>query len=168
MQSEFNVRWLLMRDIAAVMEIESLSFPDPWTNKDLTDHLRCRGVLGMTLHNHRSDVVGYMIYELTESNAIELLNFAVHPGWRRIGAGTRMIGALQSVLSPTRTRLEALIAETNLPAQLFFRARGFRAIEIIRRPYGGLDLDGYLMRYSHPRPPVGLPGKNRISKHLAT
>src|SRR3712207_9078204 len=61
---------------------------------------------------------------------LHILNFAVHPGWRRKGVGTQMAAKLVSKLSSHRRRRVTLdVRETNLAAQLFFRMRGFRRSE---------------------------------------
>jgi ribosomal-protein-alanine N-acetyltransferase len=39
------------------------------------------------------------------------------------------------------------VRETNLPAQLFFRAAGFRAVTVLRDFYRDSDEDAYLMQF---------------------
>ena len=41
------------------------------------------------------------------------------------------------------------VRETNLPAQLFFRAHGFRAVSVLRDFYEDTAEDAYLMQYRH-------------------
>ena len=73
---------------------------------------------------HGEKVVGFMIYEL-HKNKLHILNFAVHPAWRRLGVGVQMVAKLISKLSShRRTRITLEAARTNLAAQLFFRHQG--------------------------------------------
>ena len=77
-------------------------------------------------------VVGFMIYELHKTK-LHILNFAVHPGWRRLGVGAQMVAKLISKLSShRRTRITLEVRETNLAAQLFFRKQGFKAVRVLR------------------------------------
>jgi ribosomal-protein-alanine N-acetyltransferase len=58
------------------------------------------------------------------------------------------------------------VRETNLPAQLFFRALGFRATIVLRNFFDDSAEDAYVMQYScrQARPPEAIL-KNRIA-HL--
>jgi ribosomal-protein-alanine N-acetyltransferase len=96
-------------------------------------------------HNER--VVGFMIYEL-HRNRLHVLNFAVHPDYRRRGIGAQMMNKLVAKLSPQRrTRIQLEVRETNLPAQLFFKNLGFRAISLLRDFYEDSPEDAYLMQF---------------------
>jgi ribosomal-protein-alanine N-acetyltransferase len=110
-------------------------------------------------------VVGFMIYEL-HKNRLHILNFAVRPEYRRRGVGSQMASKLVGKLShQRRNRIQLEIRETNLPAQLFFRQVGFRAISVLRDFYEDTTEDAYLMQLRHqPRgQEVRIP-INRITK----
>jgi ribosomal-protein-alanine N-acetyltransferase len=92
-------------------------------------------------------VVAFMIYELHRSR-LHVLNFAVARSHRRLGIGTRMMEKLIGKLTPERrNRLVLEVRETNLPAQLFFRSLGFRAISVLKDFYQDTTEDAYLMHY---------------------
>jgi ribosomal-protein-alanine N-acetyltransferase len=92
-------------------------------------------------------VVAFMIYELHRSR-LHVLNFAVARSHRRLGIGTRMMEKLVGKLSPERrNRIVLEVRETNLPAQLFFRSLGFRAISVLKDFYQDTTEDAYLMHY---------------------
>ena len=77
-----------------------------------------------------------------------------------------MINKLVSKLSHgRRNRILLEVRETNLAAQLFFRAVGFRATSVLRDFYDVTTEDAYLMqfRYQPTDAEVGLP-VNRISR----
>jgi ribosomal-protein-alanine N-acetyltransferase len=95
-------------------------------------------------------VVGFMVYELHRSR-LHVLNFAVARSHRRLGIGTRMMERLIGKLTPDRrSRLVLEVRETNLPAQLFFRSLGFRAISVLKDFYQDTTEDAYLMHYVAP------------------
>ena len=92
-------------------------------------------------------VVGFMIYELHKSK-LHILNFAVSPMFRRLGVGGQMIAKLVSKLSShRRTKITLEVRETNLPAQLFFRAQGFKAMRVLRAYFEDSGEDAFLMQY---------------------
>lgn len=143
-----NIRWMIRRDMATVLDIEQQSFPLPWTEEEFYRCLRNRNVIGMVAERE-SLVQGFMVYEL-HKNRLELLNFAVLRDSRRTGVGTAMVQKLSSKLSADRrNRITLKVRETNLDAQLFFKAMGFRAISVLRGSYDDVDEDAYLMQRRH-------------------
>ena len=81
---------------------------------------------------------------------ISLINFAVSEYYRHEGVGRQMIEKLQSKLScRRRAQITLHVRESNLPAQLFFKASGFRAIKVVRDYYGYNGEDAYVMVYQH-------------------
>jgi ribosomal-protein-alanine N-acetyltransferase len=92
-------------------------------------------------------IVGYMAYDWTRTK-LTLLNFGVDYRFRREGVGTAMIEKLKSKLSAEqKTRIVLHVRETNLPAQLFFRAMGFRAVNVLRGAYEDTTEDAYVFQY---------------------
>ena len=51
------------------------------------------------------------------------------------------------LFSHRRTRSTLEVRETNLPAQLFFRAQGFQAVRVLRDFYEDSGEDAFLMQY---------------------
>ncbi len=99
-------------------------------------------------------VVGQMIYELHRTR-LHLLNFAVLPAMQRRGVGRGLIDKLKRGLSPKRrTRIVTDVRESNLDAQLFFRAMGFRAVDVLRDFYEDTTEDAFLFQYRLPNAQV--------------
>jgi len=143
-----HIRWMIRRDMPEVLDIENSSFEFAWTEEDFIRCLRQRNCIGMVAE-HDERVVGFMIYEL-HKNRLHILNFAVHPDFRRRGVARGMVRKLIGKLSPQRrNRILLEIRETNLAAQLFFRAAGFRAISVLRDFYEDTPEDAYLMQYRY-------------------
>jgi ribosomal-protein-alanine N-acetyltransferase len=141
-----QIRWLIRRDMAEVLDIERACFDQAWTEEDYLCCLRQRNCIGMVAeHNHR--IVGVMIYELHKAK-LRILNFAVGPDAQRQSVGTQMVRRLIDKLSQQRRKEIILeLRETNLSAQLFFRSRGFRAVGVLRCHYDDTTEDAYLMRF---------------------
>ncbi len=141
-----HIRWMIRRDMPEVLQIEQDSFDYSWTEEDFLRCLRQRNCIGMVAE-HGERVVGFMIYELHKTK-LHILNFAVHPAWRRLGVGGQMVSKLVSKLSShRRTRITLEVRETNLEAQLFFRKQEFRAVRVLRAFYEDSGEDAFLMEY---------------------
>lgn len=143
-----NIRWMIRRDMPAVLEIEQQSFEFPWSEEEFVRCLRQRNCIGMVAERDTA-VAGFMIYEL-HKNRLHLLNFAVASSMRRTGVGSSMVEKLSSKLTADRrNRIMLEVRETNLDAQIFFRQRGFRAVSVLRSFYEDSPEDAYLMQYRH-------------------
>lgn len=161
---QVQIRWMIRRDLAEVLEIENESFEFPWSEEDFIRCLQQRNCIGMVAEQG-AQVLGFMIYELHKTR-LHLLNFAVSREARRRGVGTQMIHKLVSKLSPQRrTRITLEVRETNLAAQIFFRTEGFRAVSVLRGFYDDTPEDAYLMNFRY-RAAVeeAAPHFNRITR----
>jgi ribosomal-protein-alanine N-acetyltransferase len=159
-----HIRWMIRRDMPEVLSIESRSFEFPWSEEDFINCLRQRNCIGMVAE-YDERVIGFMIYELNKTR-IRILNFAVAEASRCRGAGSQMIAKLIGKLSSQRrSRITLEVRETNLPAQLFFRAMGFRAVSVLRQFYADTPEDAYLMQYRYrPEPQEAVLPLNRITR----
>ena len=145
-QVRVHIRWMIRRDMPEVLQTEQESFEYSWTEEDFLRCLRQRNCIGMVAEQGEK-VVGFMIYELHKAK-LHILNFAVHPLCRRSGVGAQMVAKLISKLSShRRTRITLEVRETNLAAQLFFRAQGFKAVRVLRSFYEDSGEDAYLLQY---------------------
>lgn len=132
-----------------VLAIERESFEFPWSEEDFRCCLRLRNCIGMVVERN-DEIVGFVIYELHKGR-LHILNFAVGRAWRRKGVGTAVIQRLRGKLRQQRRReLITEVRESNVPAQLFFRSRGFRAVRVLRDHYDDTNEDCYVMRYELP------------------
>lgn len=140
------LRFVAARDMDDILAIERASFEFPWSRAEFikcSQKTRC--VRQVAEEGER--VVGYMVYDFGVTR-IRLLNLAVAADCRRRGIGRQMIAQLIRMPETRgRIRLTLKICETNLAAAMFFKALGFRAVAILKRPWDETDHDGYLMRY---------------------
>jgi len=141
-----QLRWMIRRDMPEVLSIEQEAFEFPWLDEDFTRCLRQRNCIGMVAEVGDS-VVAFMIYELHRTR-LHVLNFAVRRSHRRLAIGTQMMGKLFAKLSiERRDRILLEVRERNLPAQLFFRSLGYRAISVLKDFYEDSTEDAYLMQF---------------------
>ncbi len=141
-----HIRWLIRLDMPQVMRIENTT-KFPWTEEDFLCAIRQRNVIGMVAEAG-DRVAGFVIYELLPK-CLRILNVAVHPEFQSQGIGTAIMDKMKGKLEThRRTHLLAMTRESNLPAQQFFRAAGFKARRLIRGFYQDRDEDGYEMSWN--------------------
>ncbi len=125
------VRWMLERDFAAAAAIERGSSGRAWSEDDFAALVGAQNCVGMVAQ-YDSGVCGFAVYEISR-RGYSILKLAVEPGCRRRGVGRRLIAAIARRLSaPQRRQITFDVGESELAAQLFLRAAGFRAEAILR------------------------------------
>ncbi len=145
-QEMVHIRCMIRRDMPEVLVIEQLSFEFAWEEDDFLRCFRQCNCISMVAE-YGEKVVGFMIYELHKGK-LHILNFAVHPGWRRSSIGAQMVGKLVSKLAICRRwHITIYVRETNLQAQLFFSKQHFRALCVNRKFYNDTGEDAFLMEY---------------------
>ena len=160
--NDVAIRWMIRRDMAEILDIERASFECPWSEDEFIRCLRQRNCIGM-IAEIKDRVVGYMIYEMGPQ-WFQILNLAVDAEYRRHGVGRVLVQRLINKLSPRRRhRITLHVRETNLPAQLFFKAIGFRAKAILHDHYPDTAEDAYLMTYELV-PHVTVSPRNRVAE----
>jgi ribosomal-protein-alanine N-acetyltransferase len=141
-----HIRWMINRDMPSVYVIEHHSFEFPWTRDDFWRCLRTRNCIALVAECEEA-VAGYVVYEI-HRDRLRILNFAVHQDLRRQHVGDTMVRKLIGKLTPLRrNRITLEVRESNLQAQLFWRAMGFRAIGIEHRFYDETNEDAYVFQY---------------------
>lgn len=145
------IRCAVRRDLALMLAIESESFSQEgmWTEDDFMTALRQKNTIAYVAE-FDGQVVGFIVFEL-HRDRLHILNIAVNQKFRRRRVGTQLIQQLVKKLSPVmRKEIRLDVRETNLPAQQFFRARGFKATKVLKGFYAeelGVDEDAYQMQY---------------------
>lgn len=143
---DVHIRRMIRRDMQEVLNIEFDSFQFPWESGEFIRCLRQGNAIGW-IAEHDERVAGYLIYEIYQKH-LRLINFSVASEYRRRRVGTQMISKMIGKLHPSRRYyISASVRESNLGAQLFFRNRGFTAVETLRQFYDETEEDAYLFEY---------------------
>lgn len=132
MSKETQIRWLIRRDLPAVLEIDAVNDPDPWVEDRWIYHLRQRSMIGMVAETVDDEIVGTMLYEL-QRDCLRVIKFVVKRGCTGQGIGKLMLDKLMTKLYPGRR--ERLVFETTLDNQdglAFLKYHGFLATGIDR------------------------------------
>lgn len=152
----WSIRYLIRRDMEEVLQIEKDSFGCPWSIDDFLGALRQRNCIGMVAINGHGKIVGFMICTLekwlgtgpgTGNTYLSLISLAVSPKWRYCGIGRQFLETLARKMTQQRhTHCQIIVAERNVPAQLWLRECGINAVAVDRDHFrnGNDSQDGYV------------------------
>lgn len=142
---DLRVRAMQPEDRAAVLRIESASFPDAWPAETF-DSFHVQSNASCHVVPYGGECLAFFIV-VRERERLHLANLAVAPEARRRGLGAFSLQAIEKIAwAYGLPRVELEVRETNLAAQLLYRRCGYRAVEILRSYYG--DQDAYRMTKS--------------------
>ncbi len=125
---------LTTKDLKEVLDIENLSFKDPWTRKMFLKGLK-NGDFYVAKEGER--VIGYagFTYALDE---VSLVNLAIHPDYRRKGIGTRLLKHLMSMARTKNGKKIFLeVRKSNISAISFYHKHKFIEVGIRKNYYDG-------------------------------
>lgn len=119
-------------DIAAVHEIERLSFRTPWPSHAFEQELASNRLARYLVVRVGGRLVAFAGLWLMADEA-HVTTFAVHPDWRRRGIAQRlMVAVLELSLEIGVQRMTLEVRAGNQAAQALYRRFGF--IDVGRRP----------------------------------
>ena len=149
----FSARCTLRRmassDLPAILDIERVSFPSPWSLVSFERELVTAWAVPMVAVEPSpggARLVGYAC-AWNVADEVQLLNVAVHPARRRSGIGEALVRAVQEHATARGARgviLEVRVA--NVGARRLYARLGFR-MTALRRGYYGAGQDGMLMEW---------------------
>lgn len=167
--SQVSLRWILQRDLPALLQIEQQPPAPQWTQQEFRSVFQAADTAGWVAESG-GNVVGFLIYRVTSqpdlihsvaqretdmhwSRAVKelarkplgitLLNLAVASAWRRRGIGRALLDRIGQKLQHRRDTIHVTVPETNLPMLYLLRAMGYRALSVQRDFFGSED--GYLL-----------------------
>ena len=141
---DFGIRMMYPDDLPGVLAVELQCFDDPWDEQDFREQLRKGNCFG-SVATVRLQIVGYLVYELL-AGEVFVLSVAVSPDYRRCGIGGDLVrNQFARMNRKYRNRIVANVPEKNLPAQLFFKSLGFRAVRVLANFYDEASEGAYQM-----------------------
>jgi ribosomal-protein-alanine N-acetyltransferase len=162
MAADWIVRRLTAEERDAVWSFARQRALGGWCREEF-ERFQVRGLHGGLLAQRGHRLAGFILHVLDVEKAVVTLVAAfVAPRQRRRGIGSALLAELARRLQAVgQTRLEALVSERDLPAQLFLRANGFRAVRVLPAAFAGGADDGYCFERPSPAPAGGaaLPRK---------
>lgn len=142
---DLTIRLMFNRDLSKVLEIERRKPGPAWTRNDFRPVFRAPDADGWVAEID-GEVVGFVVFRHVADESgrrVVLRNFGVAPYWRRRGVGRAMFRKIEDRLRSAEDRVQVTVPESNLPAQLFLRGVGYKAVRVLRDHFGGED--GFFM-----------------------
>lgn len=132
-------------DIDAVLEVEKLSFPTPWSRRLFLNELANPNSQIVLAKDEKDTVLGYICF-WTVADETHIMNLAVHPEFRRQGVGKRLFAFALEFSEARGANYFALeVRERNKAAQEFYKRFGFRVAGIRKGYYRDTGEDAVLM-----------------------
>ena len=122
------IRTVTRSDLPAVVDLENLSFAEPWDLRTFRSYVHYPGFI---VFGENGSICGYAIIVVIANDA-HLASIAIHPEHRRRNIGSCLLDScmlLAKANSYPLVRLE--VREKNKTAQDFYLANGFEAVAII-------------------------------------
>ena len=143
---EIEVRRLQLRDLAAVEEIERVSYPTPWSRSMFAGEIGKPTSLCLGAFDGESDeLVGYLIVS-RYVDAWHVMNIAVAPGHRRRGIAARLLNELfERTRSDDRRGYTLEVRVSNQEAIALYEKLGFRSHGVRRGYYTDNREDALIM-----------------------
>jgi [ribosomal protein S18]-alanine N-acetyltransferase len=138
-----------VEDLDEVLDIERVSFPNPWSRHAFLYELRENRVarlwVGRAADEPSAPVIAYLCLWLI-ADEVHVTNFAVQPSLRQQGIGRQLMGTLLELYrqqGATRAALE--VRPSNHGARRLYEAFGFRQVGLRRGYYFDTGEDALLM-----------------------
>lgn len=132
-------------DINQILEIENLSFLDPWTQRMYLSEIRERNDSYFVMAKLEDRIIGYGGFWLIVDE-MHLVNLAVHPDFRRQGIGTQIMQHLLNLAKQLKVKRATLeVRASNVIAQRFYSKFGFIAIALRKKYYPNTKEDAMIM-----------------------
>ncbi|MEM6602649.1 MAG: GNAT family N-acetyltransferase [Pseudomonadota bacterium] len=111
-------------DYTNISKLHGLSFPKPWSEKDIADLLEAPHIYGMK-YSDASDILGCLIFSVIADEA-EIYSLFVHPSHRQKHIASDILNAFHADIEArlvTRCVLE--VSEENKAAQKLYAKSGY-------------------------------------------
>ena len=127
------------RDLSKIVEIERLSFDNPWTRDSFLRELSLpfsRTIVAVTVNGATETITGYLCRWLV-ADECHILNVAVHPSTRRAGIATRLMEeAINDAKGEQASFVTLEVRRSNLAARRLYRRLKFEERRLRRNYYG--------------------------------
>jgi ribosomal-protein-alanine N-acetyltransferase len=125
----YSIREMMLEDISAVLEIDRVSFSNPWPERsyryELTDNPAAQ-LFVATLDDET--VVAFLGYWLI-ADEVHISTFAVHPEFRMHGIGEDLLKRAMSVAHEKGAQIATLeVRESNVAAISLYEKLGFEVV----------------------------------------
>lgn len=134
MNKQVKIRNASVNDLDAIHDIERESFAHPYSKKFLAYLLNRNQQINLVA-KRGSKIVGYSSTRV-EGDSGHVLSIAIHPKWRREGAGTELMKHTMETLKEQNCKGMFLeVRRSNTTAMKFYKKMGFEKKKIKKNYY---------------------------------
>ena len=136
-QDSFHLRKMKEVDLPYILEIENVSFPNPWREMTFKGEIYNQPISFpfVIVYKPHKKVIGYIVFWQIKER-MQINNIAIHPDYRRMGIAEAV---LQQVLSEVRmggTKFITLeVRPSNIAARTLYNKLGFDVMGIKENYY---------------------------------
>lgn len=125
MNDNVIIRPMKITDIEQVLTVESLSFSKPWTKKSFEHELTDNIFAYYYVADNNEKIIGYAGMWIIIDEA-HITNIAVHPSYRGLGIGEKLIyNLILEAIKLGANKMTLEVRETNILAQKLYSKLGF-------------------------------------------
>ena len=124
-------------DLPYVLEIENLSFPNPWHEVTFKGEINNRRISFpfVIVHRSQNKIIGYIIFWHIKEQ-VQINTIAVHPDFRRMGIGEFvLLQVLDQVHKDGAIFVTLEVRPSNLAARSLYYKLGFEVLGIRENYY---------------------------------
>ncbi len=143
----FLLRRAMLGDLSAIAGLEKIAFTDPWSPAEFRTLLDAPHIIFLVAVGVRDgSIVGYAIVSSVLDEA-EILNLAVSPACRGVGAGGMLLDAgMSAAAAAGATAVFLEVRESNTAARGLYASRNFSEISRRGRYYKRPVEDALVLR----------------------
>ena len=138
-KNPFYLRRMKEEDLPYVLEIEQVSFPNPWHKMTFIGEILNHPISFplVVIHGVQERVMGYIIFWHIHDE-VQINNIAVHPDFRRMGIGETVVNMVLDTVRMEGARFITLeVRPSNFAARALYNKLGFEVLSIKENYYFG-------------------------------
>lgn len=141
---KFEIDRITPEDLDGITAIENVSFPTPWPRRVFEREIKSHTSYNRVIR-FGGMVAGYII-TWTIYDEVHILNIAVHPEFRKMGIGERLLRDCISHSAANGLKYALLeVRVSNIGARSLYEKLGFKTIHVRRKYYSDTGEDAYVM-----------------------
>jgi [ribosomal protein S18]-alanine N-acetyltransferase len=143
----FFLRRMEERDLPSVLEIEKVSFPNPWRETTFRGEIQHRPISYplVIVHTTLNKVIGYIIFWVI-GEEVQINNIAVHPDFRRLGIGEQVLRqVIEQVKWGGANFVTLEVRPSNIGALILYKQIGFKMLGVRKNYYTNPPEDAFVL-----------------------
>jgi ribosomal-protein-alanine N-acetyltransferase len=135
------------RDLPSVLEIEKVSFPNPWHESTFKGEIQHRPISYplVVVHMTLNKVIGYIIFWVI-GEEVQINNIAVHTDFRRLGIGEQVLRqVIEQVKWGGANFVTLEVRPSNIGALLLYKKIGFKMLGVRKNYYTNPSEDAFVL-----------------------